>query len=95
VADPPKLDFSGIDPETGERWLPRKVVKILGLRAVNDEEEIRAICSRVLKEKPQQAVVYRTGKGSVLGFFVKKVMDATRNGANPEITTRVLKELLG
>jgi aspartyl-tRNA(Asn)/glutamyl-tRNA(Gln) amidotransferase subunit B len=94
VADPPKRDFSGIDPETGERWSPRKVVEILGLRAVNDEGEIRAICSRVVEENPKQAVAYRTGKVAVLGYFIKAVMDATRNGAHPEITTRVLKELL-
>jgi len=94
VSDSPKRDFSGIDPETGERWSPRKVVEILGLRAVNDEGEIRAICSRVVEENPKQVAVYRAGKQQVIGFFTKAVMDATRNGAHPEITTQVLRELL-
>ena len=90
-----KRDFSGIDPDTGERWSPRKVAEILGLRAVNDEGEIRQVCERVVGLYPAQAESYRKGKVAVIGFFIKKVMDETKNGAEPNITTRVLKELLG
>lgn len=87
-------DFSGIDEETGERWAPAKVAKLLGLRAINDEAEIRRICQEVVEASPQQAKAYRSGKKGVLGFFVKSVMDATKNGANPEITNRMLQEVL-
>ena len=87
-------DFSGIDPETGERWSARKVARILGLRALHDENEIRNVCERVVVRHPSQAEAYRKGKKALLGFFVKQVMDETRNGADPNITDRVLKELL-
>lgn len=92
--DEPKYDFSGIDPETGERWSPKKIVQILGLRAVNDESEIRQICEKIVSLNPKQVEDYRKGKKNVLGFFVKKVMDETKNGAEPNITVRILTELL-
>lgn len=87
-------DFSGIDPETGERWSARKVAELLGLRALHDEGEIRAVCERVVERYPDQAEAYRKGKRALLGFFIKQVMDETRNGSDPVITNRVLKELL-
>lgn len=87
-------DFSGIDPETGERWSPRKIVQILGLRAINDEGEILQVCEKVIGLYPKQAEEYRKGKKNVIGRFIKAVMDETKNGANPLITNRVLEEIL-
>lgn len=88
-------DFSGIDPETGERWSPRKVVRLLGLRAVNDPGEIRSICERVVSSSPEQAAQLKAGKRGLLGFFLKRVMEETRGGADPVATNRILAEMLG
>lgn len=89
-----KPDFNGLDPETGEPWSPRKIASLLGLRAVNDEQEIRRICEQVVELYPGQALSYRSGKTKLLGFFIKEVMAWTKNGADPKITDRVLRELL-
>lgn len=88
-------DFSGLDPDTGERWMPRKVARLLGLRAVNDPEEIREVCERVVAAHPEQAATYRKGKTKIIGFFIKYVMDETRNGADPTLTKAALEKLLG
>lgn len=87
-------DFSGIDPETGDRWSPKKIVKILGLRAINDEAEIRQVCERVAEALPKQVEEFRKGKKNVIGHFVKAVMEQTNNGANPLLTNKILAEIL-
>ncbi len=87
-------DFSGLDPDTGEPWSPIKIVKILGLRAVNDPEDIRVICQKVVEADPKKVAIYRKGKTKILGYFFKQVLDETKNGANAEITRQILEELL-
>lgn len=74
--------------------MPRDVVKALGLRAWNNPDELRPICEKVIVENPKQVAIYRSGKNGILGYFIKQVMDATQDGANPEVTTSILKELL-
>lgn len=87
-------DFSGLDPETLEPWSPKKVAKILGLQSFNSSEKIRTICEKILKENPKQVEIYQNGKTKIIGFFVKKIMDETKSGANPKIINDVLKELM-
>lgn len=87
-------NFSGLDPETGEPWSPKKIVQLVGFKAVRDPLEIKSVCERVLSENEDQVAAYRAGKTKVFGFFVKRVLDLTRNGADPEVTQTTLRELL-
>jgi aspartyl-tRNA(Asn)/glutamyl-tRNA(Gln) amidotransferase subunit B len=75
-------------------WMPRNVVKELGLRAYNDPDELRPICEKVVVENPKQVAIYRSGKDGILGYFIKQVMDVTQSGANAEITKSILEKLL-
>lgn len=87
-------NFKGIDPETGQPWSPVKVARLMGLRAVNDPQEIEALCVKVLGSNSEQVALYRSGKTKVLGGLIKQVMDASRNGANPDLTRDALVRLM-
>lgn len=86
-------DFSGLDPDTGEAWSPRKVVKLLGL-SVMRPLQVRRICEGVLARHPDKAAAYRAGKQQLVGFFVKAVMDETQKKADPKAASRLLTRLL-
>ena len=74
--------------------MPRDVVRALGLRAYNDPEELRPICKKVVESEPAIVSQYRKGKTKVIGKLIKLVMDETQSGADPKITTNILKGLL-
>lgn len=74
---------------------PRELASALGLSQLSDESVIRAAVQKVVDEHPSQTSAYRAGKTALLGFFVGKVMAATQKRANPEVTNRLLRELLG
>ncbi|HEY8098844.1 MAG TPA: hypothetical protein VIE65_22475 [Methylobacter sp.] len=76
-------------------WHPADVVKVLGLRTVKDPQEIEEHCGSVMREFPILVDDYRSGKKNLLGFFINKVMERTRNGADPNITKEILEHLLG
>ncbi len=86
-------DFSGLDPDTGEPWSPRKVVQLLGLKQASGEET-RAACEKVVAANPDKVAIYRKGKTNMLGFFIKLVMDETNRQASPQEATQILTELL-
>lgn len=88
------MDYSGIDPETGERWSARKVAKLMGLVAINDESKIQAACASACSEHPELVFQYKSGKRQVFGRLVQAVMAKTNNAANPKITARILREIL-
>ena len=87
-------DFSGLDPETGKPWSPKKVVKILGLKKVSDPEKLLTICQGVVKKFPNQMQQYKNGKSKLIGFFIKKVMEETKSGAEPKLTKEILNRVL-
>jgi Asp-tRNA(Asn)/Glu-tRNA(Gln) amidotransferase B subunit len=85
-------DFSGIDPDTGERWNPSKIVKILGVRVWSDPEELRPIVKKVIIKNPDIVAQYKKGKKQVIGRLLKEVFDETLDGADPIITTKLFQE---
>jgi aspartyl-tRNA(Asn)/glutamyl-tRNA(Gln) amidotransferase subunit B len=85
-------NFSGIDPDTGERWMPAKIVEILGIRVYNDPDELRPIVRRVLEANPKLVEQYNSGKKKVLGRLLKEVFDETLDGADPQLTNKLLVE---
>ena len=60
----------------------------------SDQAAIEADVRRVLQDNPTQVEQYRAGKQKVFGFFVGRVMRATRGKANPELVNRLLREAL-
>ena len=58
--------------------------------------ELEKIIDGILAANEKQVATYRSGKTSVLGFFVGQVMKATRGQANPKSVNELLaKKLAG
>jgi aspartyl-tRNA(Asn)/glutamyl-tRNA(Gln) amidotransferase subunit B len=72
----------------------REIVSEKGLKQVSDPEKICAAVREVITANPKQAEQYRAGKAATLGWFVGRVMQATRGQANPQIVQEILKREL-
>jgi aspartyl-tRNA(Asn)/glutamyl-tRNA(Gln) amidotransferase subunit B len=73
---------------------PAKVVESKGMRVVSDESALRALCERVVAANPKQAAEYRSGKKTLLGFFVGQAMKETRGSANPKLVSDLMQKVL-
>ncbi len=78
--------------ESGEA--PAAIVDRENLAQVSDEGELERIAQAVLAENPDQVETFRSGKETVLGWFVGQVMRKTQGKANPQLVREVLETLL-
>ena len=74
---------------------PQQIVDDEGLAAVSDEGAIRGIVEQVISDNPDETATYKSGKTSIIGWFVGQVMRASRGKADPQTAQRLLRELLG
>jgi aspartyl-tRNA(Asn)/glutamyl-tRNA(Gln) amidotransferase subunit B len=49
----------------------------------------------VIAANPKQVEQYRSGKTTIIGFFVGQVMKASKGQAKPELVNEMLKKKLG
>ena len=70
------------------------IVEAQGLRQMSDESEIEAIVDALVAGNPGQAAQY-AGNPKVIGWFVGRVMKATKGKANPGVVNALLKKRLG
>lgn len=61
---------------------------------ITDSSAIEKIIDEVLAANPKQLEQYRTGKTTVLGFFVGQVMKATKGQASPAVVNKLLAKKL-
>ena len=73
---------------------PEEVVRARGLEQISDEGAIREAIEKVISASPDQLARYRSGKTTLLGYFVGQVMKATGGRANPGLVNRLLSERL-
>jgi aspartyl-tRNA(Asn)/glutamyl-tRNA(Gln) amidotransferase subunit B len=73
---------------------PAEIVKERGLEQVGDDDTLRLLARRVLEDHPIQVESYRAGKGSLLEFFMGRIMDRSGGRADPEAVRRILEEML-
>lgn len=78
--------------ETGKA--PAEIVAAEGLAKVSDDSAIRAVCEQIIQENPNEAAAYKSGKASLIGWFVGGVMKAMRGKADPQIARTIMEELL-
>jgi len=78
--------------ETGEP--ARSIIEREGLRQISDTGALANIVDEVIAANPKQVEQYRSGKATVLGFFVGQVMKATKGQANPGAVNEILREKL-
>lgn len=81
------------NPDTGKLYTVAEVIKHLGIKLASGDET-RAACEKVIAANPSQVETYRKGKTSLLGFFIKLVMDETQRHANPKDAKEMLERLL-
>ena len=73
---------------------PRQIVDERGLSQIADEGELETLIDEVISANPDAADDMRSGKEQALKFLMGQVMKKTRGKANPEITSRLLKQKL-
>ena len=73
---------------------PEAIVERKGLRQMNDADKLEAVVAEVVAAHPDEAERYRSGKHSLIGFFMGQVMRQTRGTANPETARALLKTWL-
>ena len=97
------VDTGTVNTSTGKSLLdkveqtgrtPAEIVQAEGLAKVSDTDAIRAACTEVLAENPEQVTSFKNGKATLIGWFVGQVMRKTRGKADPQATRAVLEELL-
>lgn len=78
-----------------ERDEPEAVVEKYGLGQISDTSALQAVVDEIVAESSAQVEQYRSGKHQVLGFFVGRVMKATKGRANPALVNELLRKALG
>jgi aspartyl-tRNA(Asn)/glutamyl-tRNA(Gln) amidotransferase subunit B len=71
-----------------------EIIEAEGLKQISDTGALQKIIEDVLAKNAGQVETYKSGKSSVLGFFVGQVMKATRGQANPQAVNELLKKAL-
>jgi aspartyl-tRNA(Asn)/glutamyl-tRNA(Gln) amidotransferase subunit B len=69
----------------------RSIVAEQGLAQISDEARLQEIVAQVLEQNPEQVGEYLDGKEQVLGWFIGRIMRATRGKANPQLARELLK----
>jgi aspartyl-tRNA(Asn)/glutamyl-tRNA(Gln) amidotransferase subunit B len=97
------IDSNTINASTGKALLqkvqesgkaPTQIVAAEGLAKVSDDSAIRAVCQEVLAESPKEVASYRSGKLTLIGWFVGQVMRKMRGKADASLAKTILEELL-
>ena len=97
------VDSGAINISTGKALLekaeasgepPAAIVQAEGLARVSDDAAIRAVCAAVLAQNPSEVASYRSGKLTLLGWFVGQVMKQMHGQADPTLARQILEELL-
>jgi aspartyl-tRNA(Asn)/glutamyl-tRNA(Gln) amidotransferase subunit B len=97
------VDKKVVNTSTGKSLIPAvqdsgrspvEIVEAEGLAQVSDQDAIRTIVQEVLDANPGEVETYRSGKESIIGWFVGQVMRASRGKADPQTAKALLEELL-
>ncbi len=70
------------------------IAKEKGLIQKNDIEEIKKMVQKIVDENIETAKEYKSGKESLLQFFVGQGMRESKGSVNPEVFKKILLEIL-
>ena len=70
------------------------LVRERGMEAISDVATIEGFARTVMEANADKVEQYRSGKQQLAGFFVGQTLVASGSRADPEITQRVVKEML-
>jgi aspartyl-tRNA(Asn)/glutamyl-tRNA(Gln) amidotransferase subunit B len=78
--------------EAGES--PDAIIEREGLQQISDTSALEKIVDEVIAASPKQLEQYKSGKTTVIGYFVGQVMKASKGQANPAAVNELLKTKL-
>ncbi len=78
--------------ETGNT--PIEIVERENLAQVSDAGALRQVIAEIIAGNLDQVQTYRSGKETVIGWFVGQVMRETKGKANPQLVQELLGEML-
>src|SRR6185295_577962 len=73
---------------------PEAIMQRDGLKQISDEGALAKIIDEVIAANPKQLEQYRSGKTTVINFFLGQVMKASRGQADPAAVTKLLQAKL-
>jgi aspartyl-tRNA(Asn)/glutamyl-tRNA(Gln) amidotransferase subunit B len=73
---------------------PEAIMERDGLSQISDTGALGKIIDEVIAANPKQLEQYRSGKTTVINFFLGQVMKASRGQADPATVTKLLQEKL-
>ncbi len=73
---------------------PEQIVQQEGLAKVSDDVAIREACLQILVQSPAEVTSYKSGKVSLMGWFVGQVMKQMKGKADAALARKILEELL-
>ncbi len=73
---------------------PELYAKENGLVQQNNADDLKPVVEKILADNPSVVEEYRSGKESVIQFFLGQIMKETKGSANPKMCMELLKELL-
>lgn len=73
---------------------PMDVIKKLELIKISDDDEIREIIQKVIRDNPKELERYKNGEKKLLGFFMGQVMKKSAGKADPNLSSRLLHDEL-
>jgi len=80
--------FTALIKEPGKT--PEDIIKEKDLAQVDDESEIENVIKKIISEHKNEVDRYNSGEKKLAGFFVGKVMTASKGKANPRIVNELL-----
>jgi aspartyl-tRNA(Asn)/glutamyl-tRNA(Gln) amidotransferase subunit B len=78
--------------ETGDA--ARAIIDREGLKQISDTGALGKIADDIIAANPKQVEQYKSGKTTVLAFFVGQLMKATKGQANPAAVNEILRDKL-
>ncbi|MCB9094531.1 MAG: Asp-tRNA(Asn)/Glu-tRNA(Gln) amidotransferase subunit GatB [Halobacteriovoraceae bacterium] len=72
-----------------------EVIEKKGVKQNSDEDQLRTYAEEIIKNHPKEVEELKNGRDRLMGFFVGQVMKKTKGQANPQMTSEIIKKLLG
>ncbi len=73
---------------------PKQIIEEKGWVQISDENAIKEVVLKVIKENEESVLDYKAGKDRVLGFLVGQAMKETKGKANPKMLNEMFIEEL-
>jgi len=73
---------------------PTYIIEEKNLKQVSDEEEIKEIIKKIIKDNPKAIEDYKRGKKNAIQFLIGQVMRETKGKMDPRITQKLIQEVL-